>query len=337
VDLFFVLSGFLITGILLDTKASSHYFRNFYVRRVLRIFPLYYGFLVVVFVLAPAAISVWGLQPRFANLLGETYYDNYQTVVSNQAWLWTYCSNISYVFGYKDWFFMGHFWSLAVEEHFYLIWPFLVFFLNRRALLATCVGCIIGALALRVVLVCLVSDRWTVYLLTPCRMDGLALGAILAVLARDGRGTMTWFSRHAARIALVCTAILAAGFAWQNTPHQGTYFTETVGHTLLVVLSAAVLFVALVAPPSSRRYVILTSGPLLFLGKYSYGLYVLHRPLIYPLKKLVPVERLAEFFGSALLGNLCFLAMNLVLSIVLAVACWYLYESHFLKLKRYFT
>jgi peptidoglycan/LPS O-acetylase OafA/YrhL len=336
VDLFFVLSGFLITGILLDTKASSHYLRNFYARRTLRIFPLYYGFLIAVFVLAPLALSIWHLQPRLMNTLGETYYDNYQSLVSNQAWLWTYCMNISYVFGYKDWFFVGHFWSLAVEEHFYLIWPILVLLLSRRALLAASVGCIAGALVLRVVMVCFVNDRWTVYLLTPCRMDGLALGAVLSLLVRDGRG-LAWVSRHAAGAALVCTAVLAAGFIWQNSPHQGTYFTETIGHTLLVVLSGAVLIIALTAPATGLLNRLLTSSPLLFFGKYSYGLYVLHRPIIYPLKKMVPVERLAEFFGSALLGNLCFQAMNLILSIVLALACWHLFESPFLKLKRYFN
>ena len=119
VELFFVLSGFLITGILYDARNKPHYFRNFYMRRLLRIFPLYYGVLALVFLVAP-------LIPL---LQGPTL----DYLVERQAWAWLYAVNI-YIAKHGDWSlsYLDHFWSLAIEEHFYLFWPLVVFLLARR-------------------------------------------------------------------------------------------------------------------------------------------------------------------------------------------------------------
>ena len=136
VDLFFVLSGFLITGILLDTKRQPGYFRNFYARRALRIFPLYFGVLFVAFFVLPIA------SPRIAAIFAEAR--------DHQAWLWLYGTNIlqarngGWPFGHFD-----HFWSLAVEEHFYLVWPLVIFFANYRATIAACIAVIVCAAATR--------------------------------------------------------------------------------------------------------------------------------------------------------------------------------------------
>jgi peptidoglycan/LPS O-acetylase OafA/YrhL len=224
-----------------------------------------------------------------------------------------------------------------VEEHFYLIWPAVVYLLPRRGLLVACVGCFIGALVLRTVLVAWVyDDLWTVYLLTPCRMDGLALGGALALLVRDRSG-LAWATRNAARVFLGSALLLVVGFAWQNTPHQGTPFTETVGHTLIVTLSGALLILVLTRPRSSWLGAVAASGPMRFLGKYSFGLYVLHRPIIFPLKMLIPYEMLSLKFGSAIAGVLVFQLIALILSVLCAMASWYLLESQFLKLKKYFA
>ena len=119
VSLFFVLSGFLITGILYEACGKPHYFRNFYMRRVLRIFPLYYGVLALVFFVAPLIPLLRG--PSFDHLLDR------------QAWAWLYGINI-YIAKEGDWSFsfLNHFWSLSVEEHFYLFWPLIVFLLAPR-------------------------------------------------------------------------------------------------------------------------------------------------------------------------------------------------------------
>ena len=119
VDLFFVLSGFLITGLLYEAHDKPHYLRNFYVRRVLRIFPLYYGVLALVFFVAPLVSPLRG--PTLDYLLDR------------QAWAWLYGVNV-YLAGHEEWSFsyLNHFWSLSVEEHFYLVWPFVVLLLARR-------------------------------------------------------------------------------------------------------------------------------------------------------------------------------------------------------------
>jgi peptidoglycan/LPS O-acetylase OafA/YrhL len=128
VDLFFVLSGFLITGILVDARSRPHYFRTFYMRRALRIFPLYYGLLAV------AYLSVPLLSPEDAPLL---------TGADSPWWYWLYASNIGMAvkgnwLTSPTWFSLGHFWSLAVEEQFYMVWPFVVFLTKTRWLYRLC-------------------------------------------------------------------------------------------------------------------------------------------------------------------------------------------------------
>jgi len=113
VDLFFVLSGYLITGILYDSKGSTHYYRNFYVRRILRIFPLYHGVLFLLFFVFPLFPSV--------------YPTGLEESARHQAWVWPYGVNL--FIALRGWWalpYISHFWSLAIEEHFYLLWPLVV-------------------------------------------------------------------------------------------------------------------------------------------------------------------------------------------------------------------
>src|SRR5215510_125107 len=177
VDLFFVLSGFLITGILYDARNQPHYFRNFYMRRLLRIFPLYYGVLALVFFVAP-------LIPLLA---GPTL----DYLVARQAWAWLYAVNI-YIARAGEWSFsyLDHFWSLAIEEHFYLVWPLVVFLLARRPrrLIFVSLAIVLCAMLARLTGSLMGLSWWTTYVLTPFRLDGLALGALLAVTARQNGG-----------------------------------------------------------------------------------------------------------------------------------------------------
>lgn len=138
VDLFFVLSGFLITGLLYDAKESSGYFRTFYARRTLRIFPLYYATLAIV-----AALK-FGFPDVFA----------LKTLTSEAQWAnWTYTSNI--LIALKDWGsepgYLGHFWSLAVEEQFYVVWPVVVLAIRRERLIQTCWAGILVAFVARII------------------------------------------------------------------------------------------------------------------------------------------------------------------------------------------
>src|SRR5262249_53700898 len=174
VDLFFVLSGFLITGILYDARNEPHYFRNFYMRRLLRIFPLYYGVLALLFFVAP-------LIPL---LLGPTL----DYLVERQAWAWLYAVNI-HVAMHGEWSlsYINHFWSLAVEEHFYFFWPLVVFLLARRpqTLIAVSLAVSLCAMLAGVTGSLMGLSWWITGTLTPFRLDGLALGAFLAVAARQ--------------------------------------------------------------------------------------------------------------------------------------------------------
>src|SRR5260221_4024268 len=177
VDLFFVLSGFLITGILIEAKASPHYFRNFYMRRVLRIFPLYYGALVLVLVtLPPLHVFNWS---------------SFATVWQNQLWNWSYCTNVGMWhtdgLGFScPQVNLGHFWTLAIEEHFYLVWPAIVFLLPLRGLRWICLLAVLVAPAARTLAVVRFDASHLFFFLTPCRADSLILGALLPAMAKDG-------------------------------------------------------------------------------------------------------------------------------------------------------
>ena len=136
VDLFFVLSGFLITDILLKTKKNKKFLQTFYIRRILRIFPIYYLSLVAFLVLAP----------HFAQLKEQySYYQN------NQIFLWFYLQNWLPIIHPPPFYhtqIFGHFWSLSIEEHFYIVWPFLILaYKKSKALINICLlitsGCIV--------------------------------------------------------------------------------------------------------------------------------------------------------------------------------------------------
>src|SRR5688572_7114217 len=120
VDLFFVLSGFLITGILLESKGTPNYYRNYLAKRTLRIFPLYYFFLIVFFIVFP--------------LVGysDSIY-NYDYLSSTQSWYWLYIQNWRIFFDphYPGEDIISHFWSLAIEEQFYIFWPLVIYLIPR--------------------------------------------------------------------------------------------------------------------------------------------------------------------------------------------------------------
>ncbi len=219
VYLFFVLSGFLITRILLSEKHKSGYFRNFYARRTLRIFPLYYGVL---------ALQFWVLLPIFPtpHILADAHY---------QGWLWAYSYNIltavkGHFFFASDWMVLGHFWSLAVEEQFYLFWPFIVLALRRESLLKLCIGIVALTPILRLVFYAAGANLYWVTMFTICQMDSLALGAMLACLESSGR--LNAVVPTARRVVLGIGAILViCSFFYPRSPEStvASYFLSWSG------------------------------------------------------------------------------------------------------------
>jgi peptidoglycan/LPS O-acetylase OafA/YrhL len=270
VELFFVLSGFLITGILYDTTNKPHYFRNFYMRRLLRIFPLYYGVLALFFYVAP-------LIPL---LRGPTL----DYLADRQAWAWLYAVNI-YIAKHGEWSFSypDHFWSLAIEEHFYCFWPLVVFVLARRpqALIAVSLVTSLGAMLARLIGSLIGLSWWTTYVLTPFRLDGLALGAFLAVMAHQPGGV----ERLALALPLVVTVVgglLAITFVRTRlVSRDGLDLVLPVRAALILMLLACLLVWAPIAPERSATSRFSCSRSMVFLGTYSYGLYVYHHFISY--------------------------------------------------------
>ena len=326
VELFFILSGFLITGILFDARNKPHYFLNFYMRRLLRIFPLYYGVLVLVFLVAPL-MPIWR---------GPTL----DFLLERQAWAWLYAVNI-YIAKAGDWSFsyLEHFWSLCIEEHFYLFWPLVVFLMARRprALIAVSLAISIGAMLARLTGSLMGLSWWTTYVLTPFRLDGLALGAFLAVAARQPGG-LDRLVRALPVVAIVAGALLTVSFVWTRMmSNQGLAFVLPVRSSLIQMLLACLLMWAVVAPERTMISRFFRSRSLVFLGTYSYGLYVYHHFISYYLVTNHTDLALANWLGSHSLAVALQATLGVSASLAIAYLSYELYEKRFLRLKRFYA
>ena len=312
VDLFFVLSGFLITGILYDTRGNRHYFRNFYIRRVLRIFPLYYLLIVCLLVFSKVIQARWQV---------------------GHLWFLGYLGNPAVVFQpsltqISPWIRVTHLWSLAVEEQFYLMWPMVVYWVtDPRKLLRICWILVVVALCFRTGLYFLhILPPHGIYVLLFCRMDALAVGSSLAILMRTARSgkILRWLPIAGGLALLVALMIEFVRKANQYDP-----LMLTVGYTLIALGYAACLIQA-IKPGTILHRCFLNPGLRLF-GKYSYGLYVNHFILIPVLAALTPV--LIRLTGSETAAQFLFVAISLVVCTLVAVATYKWVESPFLRLK----
>ena len=318
VDLFFVLSGFLITGILYDAKGRPHYFRDFYVRRTLRIFPLYYATLAVLFFVLPL-LHVWP--------------SGLEVAARHQAWLWFYGTNI-YVSMHRAWAlpYVSHFWSLAVEEHFYFLWPLVVLSFSGRALLRICVAGALFALGVRCVLSATHAGDVALVALTPCRLDALLIGAFLAIGTRElGRETLTRVAKPGLWIG---SALVVLTSAWNAIAHGAFRNVVIPLRTSFVAIAfGALLLWCLDAPSTSFVGRFFRSRVMRFFGKYSYGLYVFHGVVAYALVEYATERTLGARIGSHAAAVLIQAAAGVSLSIALAVASFELFEKHMLRLK----
>jgi peptidoglycan/LPS O-acetylase OafA/YrhL len=338
VDLFFVLSGYLITGILLDAKGAASYFRNFYVRRILRIFPLYYLVLILSLYVLPHALPPDKVA-RFGSIAGDVRY------------YWLYLSNFAIArAGMARHGILDVTWSLAIEEQFYLVWPAVVAFCSRRALARIAAGLAVASLAARLGLHFFSSyNAFSIYVLTPCRLDGLAVGAILAIWAREPGGLERF--KRPARVAIYALLPLVIGLPVAEelfgTPSDfgvgfGPVFI-TVGLSLLAVLFGALLILVVTAEPGSTLQRVFGSAFLRTFGKYSYGLYLIHLPLRALIRDRIygPSDRNAlihypRLLGSELPGQMLFYLVAGSAALGCAWVSFQIFEKQFLKLKRLF-
>jgi peptidoglycan/LPS O-acetylase OafA/YrhL len=319
VDLFFVLSGFLITSILYDTRESARYFVNFYARRTLRIFPLYYATLFVLFIVLP-------LVPH--PLAAEYVRDSSR----HQGWFWTYLTNfhIASRGAWYDYLVPTVFWSLAIEEQFYLIWPLVVWSFTRQTLMRLCLALCVVALALRGALALGGVNPITLFVLTPARMDCLLLGGFLALIRRDDES----FQRIARGAAWVAPALglVLLGLALPNaTLDWRDPLTSTLGFSAVALLCGGLLVLVVNAAPGAAMRQMFENRALRTLGQYSYAMYIFHGPAGTLVKRVYDVEHAPVVLGSELPRALLYGAIATLVTLAAAWCSWHLIERPFLS------
>lgn len=260
VDLFFVLSGFLITRILLRDKSKPYYFRNFYIKRSLRIFPLYYFFLLFALFVNPL-------------LLGRSIPQ-----FSDYWWWFAYLQNVPFTFDGSlvgaDRYCadtIGHYWSLAIEEHFYMVWPLLVFVLRHRGLMVASVSMVVLSFALRFFLE---SNGWESFYFTLTRLDALSMGTILA-LVEPALRSRAEIVRKVLPVAMVALSLpLVVAFAMFSG--DSVFVVQLIKFPLIAAFYCLFMAYIVISPDHSRTARIFSNRVGLYLGGISYGLYVYH-------------------------------------------------------------
>jgi peptidoglycan/LPS O-acetylase OafA/YrhL len=299
VNLFFALSGFLITSILIEARSKPHYFRNFYGRRALRIWPVYVLVLAVVYL-----NSDWFIGPPVLE------------AIKAAPWL-------AYIFFVQNLFHLalppaiGPTWSLAIEEQYYFLWAPLVRFLRRPWMLAAVLSAaLVGPPLLR-----LGHHPWITLTNTLIHLDGIALGSLLALGLYTlplSRRLWLWTGLGAFALGIAAAATIAGGTAFLDS-------------ALAVAFAGAVL--AAIASTGARNPLsaLLRRGPLPFYGRISYGLYMTHIVVFIYMGNL---DLRMNRYGVA--GSLALVGIRLAACTAVATALWYGFESRILKLKRHF-
>ena len=320
VDLFFVLSGFLITGILFDSLQDKGYFRKFYARRALRIFPLYYGVLVVCLLLTHPLHLHWGDMGWLLMFYLQNLHPMKIMNFSPGAGIGLY-----------------HFWSLAVEEQFYLVWPAAVFLIrDKRKLLITMLVASGAALLLRLGLLEYGASPFAMHVTTVCRADSLLLGGALAMLYRSRQWARV---QRVAPWGFVCAATIIVASIFMLQPLMARWsiypalWSSGVEYTVLALGFGCLIAWSL--RPGSICQWIFQMGWMRFLGKYSYGLYVLH-VLVLSAMNLPLRAALLGATHNKMVAVVGAGMTSLAVSIVAAYASYHLYEKPFLNLKHRF-
>jgi peptidoglycan/LPS O-acetylase OafA/YrhL len=329
VDLFFVLSGFLITGILFDAKGKQYFFRNFYARRTVRIFPLYYATLILFLV-------IWPMLPAgFSRGFGQT--------TTSTVWYWLYTSNFSQAVAEQAGHPMEHplqvAWSLSIEEQFYLCWPLIVFLFDRKTVVRICLGMFFGAMAFRIAMLSMGLQFYGMSF-TFGRVDGLAVGAAIALIARGplGINCLVKPAKWLAPISAIGLATLIVGMKKLGY-HLGMGQSPgyvICGTALFSLLYGSVLVLTVAAAEGALLNRLFTNPVLKTYGKYSYAVYLLHMPIIILVAEYVfnPIQ--LRIGGSLVAGLFVFDLITWSLALLAAIVSWNVLEKHFLKLKDYF-
>jgi peptidoglycan/LPS O-acetylase OafA/YrhL len=301
VSLFFVISGFVITRILLNNVNQQGYFYNFYVRRTLRIFPLYYF-----------ALLCYDFLP---------YLIEEGTKTTSGMWYhFVYLQNFARTF---NWQFVGpgHFWSLAVEEHFYLMWPFLVYFAFKkfsnslRALTIISIGLIVFSFLLRYIML---LQNFEINVFTFTRLDQLSMGCLIAILEVKGKLKAEFRGFSYGMIGIGLLGVLVC-------MRSGFFINELFKHDAFGLIFAGIITLVVMDNKSKLLDIILGNSAIQYLGKISYGLYVWHVMVI-------------GYFHKYIDKNVGVINFFLILGITVVVSSisYFVLEKPFLELKERF-
>jgi peptidoglycan/LPS O-acetylase OafA/YrhL len=300
VNLFFVLSGFLITTILLESRNKEKYFRNFYARRALRIWPVYLLVLVVCYSNAP-----W--------FIGSSVGDAVRTA----PW-WAYLLFLQNLFHLSLPPAIGQTWSLAIEEQYYFVWAPVVRFLHRPWMLAA----LLGAILVESPWMRMHHFAWLNPTHTFIHLDGIAIGSLIALglyTLRLSRRTWIFLGLSGLVLGVAATFTIASGTAFLDS-------------ALALGFAGAILFsIATTGSKTLPLAALLGRGPLAFYGRISYGLYMIHIAVFIFLGWF---DLRMDPYGIP--GNLAVVAFRLASSTIFAALLWYGFEAQILKLKRHF-
>jgi peptidoglycan/LPS O-acetylase OafA/YrhL len=316
VDLFFVLSGFLISGILIDTVNDEHYYKNFILKRVLRIFPLYYLSLVIFLFLIPA------FSPFISSILQLDYAS------LHQLWYWLYGSN--WLLSLKDGWMHGaginHFWSLSIEEQFYLFWPLLIALFRKKSFLTLCLSTIVLSMMVRIVLFFCNVSHPALYMLTITRADALALGGCIAVMIRNEAGIRV-LSRIAPYMFFGMLLIIAVGVYLFGSINPYTNFFSSIGYTFVDMMYASLIVLGLSDFLFFRK--LLSTSVLRFFGKYSYSMYIFHHPVV-----IICFGLSGQLLPGGIWTRLLVSTLSILITILISLLTWNAFEAKFLRLKK---
>ncbi len=321
VDLFFVLSGFLITDILLKARDKKNFLQNFYIRRILKIFPVYYGILLLFFAIAPAL-------PKIA-----TEYNYYYR---NQAMLWLHLQNWLSILDtrFAGSLMLNHFWSLSVEEQFYLFWPILVLLIKNVRLLSQ--------VTVLILVICILSrflswfylgDRDTIFIFQyMTRLDGLCIGSLIAIWRYSS------YDQTKKKIFILALAICGSYtvlFILTKTFFLSLPHFTFLGYTVIALIFGIIVFYS-VEKRNGLSRILLENKVLRYIGRISYGLYIYHWPIL-ALFKIYLLESLVNYGFNSYNSYAIVSVVALFAAFFVSVISYHFFEKKLLDLKDVIT